>query len=353
VQCDVCELWFHLVCVGLNKMDVSDDIDYICRTCRVPTIADARHYTTSIPVSISGENYDTVNFTPQTSDVFKTGQNSRQQYNDTGVHELVEAHTLNNDTVFCETVMQTTGAGYNYLTAEGRVYETQVIEYHQSDVNATADVGDHVDMECHETLDAAHSSSDHALGLIAISDNQAVYPANQVVYMYADGAGSEIESMEDMVEIETVGSAVDLPLDQSCGLVEMDHVEEDSEMCHELVVMESSQVGVLSEGNSEHVNSGHDVVSVQLSPVEYEFHHGDNDCMSVVTKTNEGASEVVQYAPYIHFDAACTSISSSNVVERVVNSAAAVPSGLSNMTVISNATMLNHPLEHSSKECSN
>lgn len=35
VQCDGgCELWFHLFCVGLDKRDVREDEDFICRVCQ-------------------------------------------------------------------------------------------------------------------------------------------------------------------------------------------------------------------------------------------------------------------------------------------------------------------------------
>jgi len=34
VQCDECELWFHLTCLGLNKEDVSADDDFVCQQCR-------------------------------------------------------------------------------------------------------------------------------------------------------------------------------------------------------------------------------------------------------------------------------------------------------------------------------
>nr|KAG5711307.1 hypothetical protein BaRGS_006004 [Batillaria attramentaria] len=33
VQCDKCELWFHLLCVGLGKDEVSEEEDYVCFTC--------------------------------------------------------------------------------------------------------------------------------------------------------------------------------------------------------------------------------------------------------------------------------------------------------------------------------
>ncbi|XP_059161364.1 lysine-specific demethylase 5A-like isoform X2 [Physella acuta] len=34
VQCDRCELWFHLLCVGLKKEEVRDEEDYVCFSCR-------------------------------------------------------------------------------------------------------------------------------------------------------------------------------------------------------------------------------------------------------------------------------------------------------------------------------
>lgn len=34
MQCDKCELWFHLVCVGLNKDDLKEDEDYACFSCQ-------------------------------------------------------------------------------------------------------------------------------------------------------------------------------------------------------------------------------------------------------------------------------------------------------------------------------
>ena len=34
VQCDGgCDKWFHLHCVGLDKDDVNEDDDYICKNC--------------------------------------------------------------------------------------------------------------------------------------------------------------------------------------------------------------------------------------------------------------------------------------------------------------------------------
>ena len=34
MQCDTCEQWFHLLCVGLGQQDVADDEDYVCHTCK-------------------------------------------------------------------------------------------------------------------------------------------------------------------------------------------------------------------------------------------------------------------------------------------------------------------------------
>ncbi|RUS89616.1 hypothetical protein EGW08_002634 [Elysia chlorotica] len=34
VQCDRCELWFHLLCVGIKAEEIRDDEDYVCFGCR-------------------------------------------------------------------------------------------------------------------------------------------------------------------------------------------------------------------------------------------------------------------------------------------------------------------------------
>jgi histone demethylase JARID1 len=34
VQCDGCELWFHLHCIGLKPEHVSEDEDFICKDCK-------------------------------------------------------------------------------------------------------------------------------------------------------------------------------------------------------------------------------------------------------------------------------------------------------------------------------
>jgi len=36
VQCDGCELWLHLTCIGLKPEQVSEDEDFICRDCKPP-----------------------------------------------------------------------------------------------------------------------------------------------------------------------------------------------------------------------------------------------------------------------------------------------------------------------------
>ena len=33
VQCDKCELWFHLLCVGLCKDELKEEEDYVCESC--------------------------------------------------------------------------------------------------------------------------------------------------------------------------------------------------------------------------------------------------------------------------------------------------------------------------------
>ena len=34
VQCDKCEKWLHLLCIGLSKEEISEDTDYICYECK-------------------------------------------------------------------------------------------------------------------------------------------------------------------------------------------------------------------------------------------------------------------------------------------------------------------------------
>ncbi|XP_076469736.1 lysine-specific demethylase 5A-like isoform X2 [Babylonia areolata] len=38
VQCDACELWFHLLCVGLGKEEITEEDDYVCNTCRAHSL---------------------------------------------------------------------------------------------------------------------------------------------------------------------------------------------------------------------------------------------------------------------------------------------------------------------------
>lgn len=39
VQCDGgCELWFHMLCVGLTAKDINEDEDYICMACSQETV---------------------------------------------------------------------------------------------------------------------------------------------------------------------------------------------------------------------------------------------------------------------------------------------------------------------------
>lgn len=41
VQCDGgCDMWFHMHCVGLDKHDITEDDDYICKQCSSETYAE-------------------------------------------------------------------------------------------------------------------------------------------------------------------------------------------------------------------------------------------------------------------------------------------------------------------------
>jgi len=35
VQCDKCELWYHLFCIGLKPHDIKEDEDFNCNLCKV------------------------------------------------------------------------------------------------------------------------------------------------------------------------------------------------------------------------------------------------------------------------------------------------------------------------------
>lgn len=37
VQCDKCELWYHLFCIGLKPHDIKEDEDFVCKYCKVDT----------------------------------------------------------------------------------------------------------------------------------------------------------------------------------------------------------------------------------------------------------------------------------------------------------------------------
>ena len=34
VQCDKCELWYHLFCIGLKPHDIKEDEDFNCKNCK-------------------------------------------------------------------------------------------------------------------------------------------------------------------------------------------------------------------------------------------------------------------------------------------------------------------------------
>merc|ERR1711893_521629 len=36
VQCDTCELWFHLFCIGLKPHNIKEEEDFNCKNCKVP-----------------------------------------------------------------------------------------------------------------------------------------------------------------------------------------------------------------------------------------------------------------------------------------------------------------------------
>lgn len=51
VQCDKCEEWFHLNCLGLNKKDLREDEDFVCSPCNQRTrLASGDHLVTPIMV---------------------------------------------------------------------------------------------------------------------------------------------------------------------------------------------------------------------------------------------------------------------------------------------------------------
>ena len=37
MQCDKCELWYHLFCIGLKPHDIKEDEDFVCKYCKVDT----------------------------------------------------------------------------------------------------------------------------------------------------------------------------------------------------------------------------------------------------------------------------------------------------------------------------
>ena len=57
VQCDRCEEWFHLLCVGLAEDEVSEEEDYECFLCKQQ----------KQPVVMGGGDYKTIHRSPQKS----------------------------------------------------------------------------------------------------------------------------------------------------------------------------------------------------------------------------------------------------------------------------------------------
>jgi hypothetical protein len=326
VQCDDCQLWFHLICVGLSKTDVSDDKDYICRTC------EGRHLPAGVARSSGGE------LVPAAGDSYRARSKSAGGASSRS-NAAFNSRVTRDSFVFDETVVQSAEIGHDaYVTATAAAddgddsggdgeYETQVVEYDTGDLDGMA-VGvateltvaqpEAVDMECHETLDAdTGAPSGHVV--IALGEDQ-------VVYMYA---GTGIEGMEDMVEIETVESAVDLQLHESCDQVSMDHVEEDSETCHELVLVDNCQTGVVIE------QSATDCVQSEILPedVEQEFVPVEgNDLISVadeggvVSESQLIASvQCIPLSEVEHLGIAGIAIDGSNLIRSVTSVNNVVP----------------------------
>ena len=50
MQCDKCELWFHMICIGVAEDEIDENEDYICFQCRNPRAA--RHVTSPPPSSL-------------------------------------------------------------------------------------------------------------------------------------------------------------------------------------------------------------------------------------------------------------------------------------------------------------
>ena len=57
VQCDSCDLWFHLLCVGLGKDEIKEDEDYVCFNCTNHT-SDSNTTPTSDGIKIKQEPQD-------------------------------------------------------------------------------------------------------------------------------------------------------------------------------------------------------------------------------------------------------------------------------------------------------
>ena len=62
MQCDGCELWLHLQCIGLKPDQVSEDEDFICRDCKPPASKRPKVCTTKINWIYSSLDYMSSNY---------------------------------------------------------------------------------------------------------------------------------------------------------------------------------------------------------------------------------------------------------------------------------------------------
>lgn len=65
IQCDSCNKWFHMLCVGVDKTKFADEEDYACRLCedkrvvKIPTTKSSVN--NEVATSNDGNGIDIVN----------------------------------------------------------------------------------------------------------------------------------------------------------------------------------------------------------------------------------------------------------------------------------------------------